>query len=351
MIFAIGSRVKFIYTGDEGTVTELLEHNMINVQLDDGEIIPAFEDDIVRIEDYKKLMQNKPPVKAKIVPGKKSKPPIRKDFPEAQRQYAILKSKGIQIAFEPIQRSDERIDKYLVHLINDTRYDALFTFKLSSQGKTPRTVNGKSESISVFSLGELSFDQLSDSPVIEMECWQLTTAGSGARLTTTIKIKPQQFFKKVSTAPLLNKQVHLYVAFENFDKKESKNEEDLKSYTKRKAKENPKPKQGNFIRIPSMDTQDFAEFKNELDLHIANFAPNMEGMRNADILHLQMRCFEDYMKEAIRLGVPRVFIIHGVGKGRLMKDIHRWLEENPYVRDFKNEYHPNYGWGATEVDL
>jgi len=181
MIFAIGSRVKFIYTGDEGVVTELLEHNMINVQLDDGEIIPAFESDIIRIEDYKKLMQDKLPVKAKSVPGKKPKQTKEPDMPEVQRQYAILKSMGIQVAFEARQRSDDRIDKYF-------------------QGKTPRTVNGKIDSVSTHSLGELTFDQLSESAVIELDCWQLTTEGSGPKLNKSIKLKPQQFFKKKMTA-------------------------------------------------------------------------------------------------------------------------------------------------------
>ncbi len=352
MIFAIGSRVKFIYTGDEGVVTEMLEHNMINVELDDGEIIPAFEEDIVRIEDYKKLMQDKPPVKAKSVPGKMPKQVKGPDMPEIQQQYAILKSMGIQVAFEPQQRNDDRIDKYLIHLINDTRYSALFTFILSSQGKTPRTVNGKIESVSTHSLGELTFEQLSESAVIELDCWQLTTEGSGPKLNKSIKLKPQQFFKKKMTAPLLNKEVHLYVVFENFDPavKVSK-DEDLQAYSKRVAKENVKPSKSKFKKFNSFNTQDFAEFNNELDLHIEKLTDTSKGMRNADMLHLQMRRFQDYMDQAIRLGVPKVFIIHGVGKGRLKNDIHRWLKDNAYVIRYKNEFHHRFGYGATEVDL
>jgi len=351
MIFAIGSRVKFIYTGDEGIVTEWLDNNMLNVQLDDGEIIPAFEEDILRIEDYKLQFQNKPPVKAKSIPGKMPKVPKMPDMPEAKRQYAILKSKGIQVGFEAKQRSDDRIDKYIIHLINDTRYDALFTFTLNSQGKTPNIINGKIGTTSTYPLGELSFEQLSESAVMDLECWQLTTAGSGPRLHKSIKIKPQQFFKKVTTAPLLNRLMHLYIVFDNFEPEAPKETEDLQSYTKRKALENPKPKSSNAHKYTSFNTKDFAEFKTELDLHIEKITDNTKGMNNSDIVHLQMRRFQDYMQEALRLGVPRVFIIHGIGKGRLKNNIHRWLEDNPYVIKFKNEFHPNFGWGATEVDL
>jgi len=128
-------------------------------------------------------------------------------------------------------------------------------------------------------------------------------------------------------------------------------DEDLKTYAKRKAKENTKPAKSNFRKFNSFNTKDFAEFNNELDLHIEKLTDTSKGMRNADMLHLQMRRFQDYMDQAIRLGVPRVFIIHGVGKGRLKNDIHRWLEDNPYVTGFKNEFHHNFGYGATEVDL
>jgi dsDNA-specific endonuclease/ATPase MutS2 len=46
-----------------------------------------------------------------------------------------------------------------------------------------------------------------------------------------------------------------------------------------------------------------------------------------------------------------VYIIHGVGKGRLKEMIHARLKRHSDVEHFKNEYHERYGWGATEVIL
>ena len=66
MLYAVGSRVRFINTGFEGTVTEILGDGMLSVHLDDGDEIPAFEEDLIRIEDYRL----KKPVKAQVLRGK-----------------------------------------------------------------------------------------------------------------------------------------------------------------------------------------------------------------------------------------------------------------------------------------
>jgi len=59
--------------------------------------------------------------------------------------------------------------------------------------------------------------------------------------------------------------------------------------------------------------------------------------------------FDRFIDKAIRLGVPRVYVIHGIGKGKLKNMIASRLIQIPEVQTFKNEYHPRYGWGATEV--
>ena len=45
------------------------------------------------------------------------------------------------------------------------------------------------------------------------------------------------------------------------------------------------------------------------------------------------------MEEAVRQGVERVFIIHGIGKGHLRNLITATLIRNPNVITFKNEFH------------
>ncbi|MBK6949349.1 MAG: Smr/MutS family protein [Haliscomenobacter sp.] len=97
------------------------------------------------------------------------------------------------------------------------------------------------------------------------------------------------------------------------------------------------------------EVREAAEFLPELDLHIEKLVNDPAHLSNAQIAQLQLKVFEDYMDKAIRLGLERVFIIHGLGKGRLKDMIASRLIRMPEVLTFKNEFHPKYGHGATEV--
>ena len=346
MLFAIGSRVKLVHTGDEGVISQFLEDNMVNVLLDDGDEIPVFADDIINIEDEKRKLSKKPAIKAKVVPGKQEKIPNEPKFPKVAQQYTILKSMGIQLAFEAQLRSDGTTEKYLVHLINDTIYDVLYTFQLSLKNKKGLIKNGQLKSISAVLVDELTFDALNDAPIVDVQCWQVTTEGTGISLQKTLRIKAQHFFKRIKTAPIVEAKVHHYVLFENFKAKE-KTEENLKSYTERKAR--PIKKQSQYYKVNQNDIQAYANFETELDLHLEKISDNPKRLSNSEKVNLQMQAFEAYLSRAIQLGVPRVFIIHGIGKGKLKNRIASVLLQHPDVITFKNEHHPKYGWGATEV--
>lgn len=350
MLFAVGTRVKFLHSPDQGVVTALLDDNMVNVLLDGDDLeIPAFIEDLVRAEDY---IDHHPSVKAKIIPGKQEKTPPTPQRPAIETQYAILKSRGIQLAFDPIWKADGSTERYVIYLLNDTPYDVLFLCSLQLRDQTGRRQNGKLPALSFIQVGELLFDQLNDNPVVELECWRITTEGTGSRLHRQLRIRPKQFFSRLSTAPLLNRKVHLFKIFENLKESglDPSRPEDLRTYTQRNAR--PAKSWDHHLqqRFPH-DIQEMAEFVPEIDLHIEKLLEKPAKLSNAEILNIQLRHFDAYMAKAIRLGVDRVFIIHGIGTGRLRDAIATRLLTMPEVTTFKNEYHPRYGWGATEVVL
>lgn len=345
MLFSIGTRVKFINTSDTGVVTELLDNGMVNVLLDEQDMeIPAFLDDLVRAEDK---IDEFPSVKAKIVPGKKAKKLKAPELPQPDIQYAIFKSKGLQLAFDPILKLDAHAERYKIYLINDTKDEALFTLTLKLKNRVDQRYNGKIKAMSVYEVGELLFDQLNDHPVFDVECWRISTAGTETRLHKSLRIKPKQFFKKTTMAPLLNKQVHLFNVFAQLKAAPNKKDEDLQTYTKRRAR--PTIQWDNIRERFSVDVMEFAEFEPEFDLHIENLISDHQKLTNNEILSIQLFHFEQYISKAIRLGVDRVFVIHGVGKGKLRNEIATRLVQMDHIKSFKNEFHPRYGYGATEV--
>lgn len=44
-----------------------------------------------------------------------------------------------------------------------------------------------------------------------------------------------------------------------------------------------------------------------------------------------------------------LIIIHGIGEGTLRNEIHDRLKLKKEVKSFVNQFHPLYGYGATEI--
>ncbi len=341
MLFATGSRVKFKHTGFIGIVIERINDDMVSVRLDDGDEIPAFVEDLERVDEQKSGKH----IKAKVVPGKMPKAPSKPDLPEVEIQYSILRSLGLQLAFEPQYLTDGSTRDYQIYLINDTGYPILFRFELLLNQRSTLQVEDKIEGVAYRELGILNYDHLNESPLIRVECWQVTTVGTGNRQEKQIRIKPQQFFKRQRTAPLLNRLVQHYILFDQFDEPTS-SEEDLRTYTRLNARPAARRRQGNSDGIIER-----ASFNPEIDLHIEQLTNNAGSMSKADMLRLQLQHFDRFLNQAIQVGVPRIYVIHGLGKGRLRNEIATRLMKHPAVRTFKNEFHPNYGYGATEIFL
>jgi dsDNA-specific endonuclease/ATPase MutS2 len=46
---------------------------------------------------------------------------------------------------------------------------------------------------------------------------------------------------------------------------------------------------------------------------------------------------------------PNLIEIHGIGSGKLRDEIHEIVIYYKEVESFVNQYHPNFGYGATEI--
>ncbi len=344
MLFTVGTEIQLIHTDDLGVVTGLLDNGMIQVRLYDGDLeIPIFPDDIRRVGALTGS------VKARIVPGRQKKEPVPPPRPAPARQYSILKPQGIQVGFDPQLRADSTPEGYRVFLINDLAQDIIFTLQLFVKKQSYWTANGRLAHTSVTEVNGLTFDQLNDAPELDIQVWPVLTGGTGSRLQKRLRIKPKLFFKSVRTAPLLDRPVHLFKIFPTLAAPTATvgKAEDLRTYTDRRAI----PTYYNNLQESAHEVAELAHFVNVIDLHINRLVADPAKVDKRNILSLQLDHFNDFMRQAIRLGVERVFVIHGLGEGKLREAIHEQLRDMPEIVSFKNEHHPLYGWGATEVIL
>jgi len=59
---------------------------------------------------------------------------------------------------------------------------------------------------------------------------------------------------------------------------------------------------------------------------------------------------EEYLRASHEKGILEVKVIHGKGKGVLLRTVHALLEKHPLVQGFKMDSEGS-GWGATIVFL
>jgi dsDNA-specific endonuclease/ATPase MutS2 len=72
-------------------------------------------------------------------------------------------------------------------------------------------------------------------------------------------------------------------------------------------------------------------------------------MSNYEIVSLQLSTFEKYYDLALAHRQPTLIVVHGVGEGVLRNEIHAILRLKREVKSFVNQYHPSFGYGATEI--
>jgi len=89
----------------------------------------------------------------------------------------------------------------------------------------------------------------------------------------------------------------------------------------------------------------------ELDLHIEKLVEHPEKLHPAEMLAVQLARAAHYLDRASLIGLNKVYLIHGLGTGRLREELHDLLRRHPRVRSFQNSHFPRYGFGATEVLL
>lgn len=344
MLLSVGNKVRFIHTGDTGRVSEVLPNDLFMIELEDGDEIPASSDVLERTDlppqrksQQKKIVQ--PTVSPEFLP-------VPKPLPTHLEKSSLS---GVQLIFEEKENdNDEFQPKYNVSLFNLSPYELIFSYDFVKRDKLSQKIKSKVDAYNSIQLHIMEFDALNDYPHVDFECWPVTPKGTGARKEIRVKIKAKAFFKKKTFLSLLNREAISYTLIESFEKQEAVGE-DLKTYTKRIVR--PNVFRGNEANRDIYDPERLANFVNEIDLHAENLPGFNTRMQNADILRLQLKTFEVFINEAIEVGAERVFVIHGLGKGKLRDMIASRLLQMNHIRTFRNEYHPRYGWGATEVEL
>lgn len=368
-MYKVGDWIRFIYTGAAAEILEVHTEGRYTVWLEeDDEEIVAFQDDFVLEEEFKgvqaskNLSQTKKQTTESLFFSKKElKDRELKTLREAHKKrhpsiekpkqtYSPNSTSFVKSPINPIPPTDQGLflalweceaGTYSIQLINDSPHSIGFDFEFFLEGISEHTFQKVIPPYEFFSIGDLYRAELNEQPKLQIICKTLC-------FQKTIKPKYSQLLKNKQIAPLMGAQVHLYPLFKKLTPLPIPGQnptEELLIYTK----QNWQPRQQRHAYYELHSVVRRAAFEQVIDLHIEKLVPDPKALSAHDKLNTQLEYFDELIQEAISLQVPYLFVIHGVGKGRLRNEITQRLKKNIYVASFNNNHHPKYGFGATQI--
>ncbi|MCP9235362.1 Smr/MutS family protein [Lewinella sp. JB7] len=329
MNFKVGDRVIMSRTQKTGTVSSLLGNDLFQVRLDGGlGYLPAPSHALSLISGDT----------APAAPPRTA--PIQRDSQH---------DTGVQLAFDPIFNGDGDPESYQLYLINGTGSKLLYEIKVHT-GSTKRAAKfGPLAAYDKLKFELIPYHWLNERLTVDLDVRATVEGGTGPRHFQQLKIKPKQFFSSYREVPELSRGAHVYAIFPKLDARsvaDRSSGPSLRELTRAQLK-----KQQPVPAAPPAENPLLArsEFNDTLDLHLSALVDDPASVPKQEALAVQMRAFDAYMDQALRLDVKQVYVLHGVGDGILKAEVHKRLKHVPFVRKFHNSYHPKYGYGATEV--
>jgi hypothetical protein len=334
MKFQLGDRVLVMHSNEEGEVVDIINDKMVMVDVR-GVRFPAYIDQL-DFPYFKRFTEKK------VVPSKKPKQFVENIKKEKQTPQQV--ADGVWLSFLPQFETDEFGDDVVVqmkvHLINRTEKSLNFIYRLQYFGKTEFELKNQVNSFGDFYVHDIPFADMSDSPVFAIE-FSLTQPEKGKAdyYETTLKLKPKQLFEKIEEIKQKGEATFRYKLLDQYPDKQQEEIIDvgvlaakgIKVYNAKEARRHLPPA------------------RTVVDLHIEKLSDDWQHLSNAEILDIQLREFEKWYELAIAHHQSHLIVIHGVGSGRLRDEIHDILRLKKEVKTFVNQYHPSFGYGATEI--
>lgn len=245
----------------------------------------------------------------------------------------------LAISLDPSSQSER---KAYVFLVNDWDKDLQFETALRLPRDTGRTRKGLLPAGGWFSLYEFPMDLLNDHPELTVGLW----VTGGIRQVALPEYDTRLKAKPVVTRQQGNPYLPFHAAlFEIPTRRSEAGTIPLKIVRQQGAP----PTVNKVSPVPA--PADKATFETILDLHAEALFKDPRKYSEAEIFQKQLMKFDEYLEKAIRLGVSKVFVVHGNGKGKLRDAILERARSRQEVLRAFNEYHPLFGFGATEIDF
>ena len=327
--FSIGEKVFLVHLKQEAIIQRIINDDLIYVMMD-GMEIPVFTSDVSReIQKPEEIIQE-PENASGELPKEPSPEKIEKT------------NAGIFLSFEPVYSNEGEISSFNIFLINDTAFPVDFDYYFFTGDQIHFALKKLLVPYNYLLLHSIEYDLLNEMPSVELSVRDVMNQHFKTKMIQ--KIKPQNFFNKLSLTPIIQKKTYQY-------KVQTQSLQQKKEEKKPTVTFDPELLMQMMMEMPPSKDMEVERPVIAIDLHIEALPRDFSGMDASEKLHVQLQSFQQALERAISHGAKVLYAIHGVGSGKLKNEIHRMLRDYKEVRTFNNNFHPSYGYGATEIIL
>jgi len=315
----IGDKVRMLHGTEEGIIRRIIDNRMVEVEIEDGFLIPVLKNEIVRIAPDE---------------NKNLKPDIQyfsTDQGESPEESSIP-NEGLFLA---LQTQNNLLSGWI---INNTRETILFSIHQQHVNDIRGLSHGILKKLSYAKIDDWPLDNLLNLPFLIIDIIEFTHKNKQHNPPNTKKIdlKPKVLNRKQQEIPLLNSPGILI------------------NLTEEIVKLDPETiKQALFNGQTDSEPKEPAKksLSKEVDLHIEALVEDVSGLNPDDILLIQLSHFEEALDRAVVSGFDHIVFIHGVGSGTLRNKIHKFLSQYPHIKYYEDVNKEKFGYGATKVQL
>lgn len=373
MELKVGDKVRFLNEKGGGIVTALLSTTMVQVAIEEGFEVPVMVNDLVKIEPggMADRFFDRPidvPARKKEAPEPglpTTNKPVTSKTNQTHDNLAQIQqidpvtpifkvsvagiTEGIYLVYEPQDQNWLITGNLNLYLINNTSYDAIFSFLLEEDGSNHAGVSY--DVISPYSKIHLETITREDIETWSVGIVQVIFHAPEMRylyrpLFASFSIKPSRFYKETSYKefPLTASKVILLDLGDHASQKMSSDD----SFDKLDIDPSVRQKVEAVAPTSLIDKHKSGHLEAEVDLHISALREDYSSMPQNDILQYQVEYFMKMLESAIAYNYRRVVFIHGIGNGVLKSAIINKLKDYENIELRKARFE-KYGNGAVEI--
>jgi len=315
----IGDRVRFLHGTEEGIIRRIIDKKTVEVEIDDGFLIPVLKNEVVLIQSEESIYSRDPSESSSGSYGQKSDPGDAEDT-------------GISVGITT------QHNMYTAWIINDSNKILLFTISEVMSEGIKGLSHGVLNKYSYAKIGDWDLGKLYALPRILLDFIQFEEEAERHTppVSKNINLQKKTIAREKRNLPLLNLPGIPIALVEEQQIPDSERIKEAMFSSDPESVEKDSPGDTGAL---------------EVDLHAEALIDDPGMLQSEEILHIQLDEFEKALEKAVINGNEEITFIHGIGNGILRNKIHKKLSQYPHIKYFEDAMKEKFGFGATKVYL